>query len=134
MFHRLVTDVGTAALSVEGRNDTPYLSRSSSGIDHHAVASTTAGAHQARIRQGRAGRDRASRNSTAATSTGIMAEALVPPHAATAAADWAAARACPRPPRLAGPASGNSTHGSIAAGRNCADSTPSKLTPIGDMA
>jgi hypothetical protein len=32
-------------------------------------------------------------NSTAATSTGITAEALVPPHAATAAADRTAARA-----------------------------------------
>ena len=79
-----------------------------------------------------------------------MAAALVPPHAATASPDRATARSrasataprrpapgtlpCPPRPRKAGPASGSSTHGSMAAGRNSADSTPARLSAIGEAA
>ena len=77
-----------------------------------------------------------------------MAAALVPPHAATASPDRATARSRasaveprrpgtppgPPRPRKAGPASGSSTHGSMAAGRNSADSTPARLSAIGEAA
>src|SRR5690242_12067522 len=46
-WSRLVTDVVADALSVYGRNETPYFANSTSGTDHEMVASTTEGTHQA---------------------------------------------------------------------------------------
>ena len=62
----------------------------------------------------------------------MVAAALTPPHRPTAAAERAAA--IPRrPPRVAS-TSGIKIQGSIAAGRNSADSPPIRVSPAGERA
>ena len=72
---------------------------------------------------------------TAGSSTAKVAAALMPPHSATATADRAAARP-PAGRRLPAGAltSGSRIHGSIAAGRNSEDSSPSRVSAAGDSA
>src|ERR1019366_4009035 len=146
MLDRLVTDVVTAALSVYGTIETPYFDSSSSGTDHHQVAASTAGPHQARIRHRGAGRARARMWMSGGSRTARVAGALTARQRGTAGADRAAARpslparglpvAAPPfgAPPFAALTSGSSIHGSIAAGRNSEDSSPSRVSPAGDRA
>src|SRR5215469_1376272 len=112
--------------------ETPYRDSSASGTDHHQVAATTIGTHQARIRNLLVPRGRVSTYTTAGTQTARVAAALIPPHSATATADRAAAR--PRRPPCAASTSGMRIHGSIAAGRNSEDSSPIRVSAAGEAA
>ena len=135
---RLVGCVVKDALSVYGSMDVPYFCCSSNGYSHQDMASSTAGTHQAMIRQRGAGRGAASRKITGGISTAKVAAALMPLHKATATADCAAAVSRPGA-RMAGPAtaartSGMRIHGSIAIGRNSLDSVPSMPSAFGASA